>query len=257
MMIAAILVLGGVCCAHGETTTAADKTGPHTVMWGGLLSDTVVQGHVDYRSMKRRGNELDSYLAFLADVDVEKLTRNEELAFWINAYNAFTVKLILEHYPVKTIRDIPRPWKSKRWLVGGTKRSLDEMEHTFLREKLQEPRIHFAIVCASIGCPDLWNRAYTAERIETQLDAAARRFVQSDRHVRTTTRKGLFGRRVRVLEVSSIFKWFEDDFTRGETQRVAEYVARYATKATRDVIAAAGDRLETEYVPYDWGLNGR
>lgn len=255
-MICTTLALGLFCT--GLPARAADVAGDmHELLWGKLLAGTVVEGSVNYRAFKERVSELDSYLAILNAADAGSMSREEQLALWINAYNAYTIKLIVENYPLRGIREIADPWKQKRWKVGGKSYSLDEMEHRFLRDELKEPRIHFAIVCASIGCPDLWNRPYTAKGIDEQLDAAARRFMQSSKHVQTANRKGLLGREIPVLKVSAIFRWFKGDFVSEKTRRLADYVQRYATPEVQAFIEKADSRLEIDYLPYDWGLNGK
>ena len=164
--------------------TPVTRADPHAA-WNALLGERVKDGVVDYAGLHKDPARLDAYLATLAATDPSDYAREDQLAYWINAYNAFTIRLILDHYPTASIRDVSRPWKRKQWNAGGTIYSLDHIEHTILRKQFKEPRIHFAIVCASIGCPDLQPRAFTGPGIETQLEQAARHFMQSPKHVRT------------------------------------------------------------------------
>lgn len=139
-------------------------------LWDGLLQKNVSNyGVVDYKQFKKDYKKLRDYIEKLslirADNNFMARSKSEKLAYWINAYNALTIDLILRHYPVKSIKDINNPWKQRLWTLGGTPIDLDEIEHQILR-KMNEPRIHFAIVCASVSCPKLQNQAYTASNIE-------------------------------------------------------------------------------------------
>ncbi len=177
------------------------------------------------------------------------------MALWINAYNAFTIKLILDRYPeIKSIKDIPRRWKLKRWLVGDRRYSLDEIEHEILRKRFEEPRIHFAIVCASISCPDLASEAYVGDRVEAQLDRATRRFLANpDKGFRTGFRRPESRERPEV-HISSIFKWFKKDFERDGS--VLDFIGPYISAPERTFVAEHGDRLKVRHLDYDWALNG-
>ena len=139
--------------------TAGGTPGLHAT-WDKLLHKYVKDGRVDYNGFSRDIKVLDGYLEKLEKEDTSGYSPEEKLAFWINAYNAFTVKLILNHYPIKSIRKISNPWGQRIWKAAGQILSLDYIEHKILRREFKEPRIHFAIVCASIGCPDLQNAAF-------------------------------------------------------------------------------------------------
>lgn len=193
---------------------------------------------MDYGALAK-DPRLAQYLAQLsAAKDVNTWSRNERLAFWINAYNAFTIELILKNPGVKSIKDIDSPWKKKFFSLNGELTNLDQVEHKELREKLGDERIHFAIVCASFSCPQLWNKAFTAEGLDKQLDDAARRFINDPQ------RNDLSGTKLRV---SRIFDWFEGDFTKKGT--LVAYLARYAE---RPIPANA----TVDHLDYDWSLNG-
>ena len=238
------------------STAALAAPGLHDA-WDALLKERVKDGVVDYAGIHADAAALDGYLATLAKTDPASFTREETLAYWINAYNAFTVRLILDHYPLGSIRDISRPWKRDAWTAGGRVYSLDHIEHKILREQLKEPRIHFAIVCASIGCPNLHSWAFTGTDVEAQLDKAARLFMQSPKHVRVETAKDWLGRPKKTLHLSKIFTWFKGDFTKGGTQTVPEFVASYATDEVRAFIKKAGPGVGTDALSYDWKLNGK
>lgn len=225
-----------------------------------LLRSYVVDGEVDYAGLATDQKRLGTYLDSLSAADVLARDRDEQLALWINAYNAFTLQLILDHYPgIASIKDIPRAsrWKDVRWNVGGTLYSLDQIEHEILRPRFGDPRIHFAIVCASVSCPDLREEAYTSGRLETQLDVATRGFLSDPRKgARTEIRDGLIWGKRRILWLSSLFDWFEEDFIR-DGRSVIDYVAPLLDDEDRRFVEDHREDLELQYMDYDWGLNGR
>jgi len=206
--------------------------------WSALLSQYVDEkGLVDYRGFFKARTELDKYLEQLAvHVPEESAGRNEKLAYYINLYNAATVKLILDHYPVKSIKDIKDPWGQKWVQVGKSRLSLGQIEHDILR-KMKEPRIHFAINCASYSCPKLWNRAYTATGLDQQLQLATREFIRDPAHNRISGD---------TVELSMIFRWYKGDFT--EDGGLLSYIAPYS-----DIKPDPGARIS--YKDYNWNLN--
>jgi len=170
-------------------------------------------------------------------------TEEEQLAYWINVYNAFTVKLILNHYPLNSIKDISdglpminSPWDIKFFKIGTLPMDLNTVEHQILRKQFEEPRIHFAINCASISCPRLREEAFVAEQLELQLEDQTQDFIHdiSKNIINEST-----------TELSSIFNWFQGDFTKEGT--LLEFIGRYnpELKQTNDI----------QYLEYDWGLN--
>ncbi|HKB16913.1 MAG TPA: DUF547 domain-containing protein, partial [Planctomycetota bacterium] len=227
------------------------------VGWDQALREFVKEGLVDYAGFKARDGSLRGYLEGLASIPADKfdaLPRAERLAYWINAYNAFTVRLILDHYPVKSIKDIGglfrSPFKKEFIALPNLRRellSLDDIEHGILRPQFADPRVHFAIVCASKGCPPLRSEAYRAEVLETQLDDQARRFLADPGKNRVDVE-------AKTLHLSPIFKWFREDFEKSAGS-VPKFVARFLGPKTA---AAIGDGVgwEIEYTDYDWTLNG-
>jgi hypothetical protein len=231
--------------------------------WDRLLKAHVVpiQGgvstQVDYAGMARERAALEAYLDGLSTVrtsDFETWPKPERLAFLINAYNAWTVELILTAWPdLESIRDlgglIRTPWKKSFIPLLGEVRSLDDLEHGMIRAKgaYDEPRIHFAVNCASIGCPALRAEAYDAARLDSQLEDATRRFL-ADR-----SRNRLENGR---LAVSSIFKWYGGDFTRAGG--VPGFLAAYADPlglSAADAEALRANAIPIDYLDYDWRLN--
>lgn len=197
---------------------------------------------------------LNAYVASLEQDHPSRLARAERLAYWINLYNAVTLQIILENYPVRSIRDIrsrtfdPRgligPWRTERVTVEGRRLTLDQIENTILRREFNEPRIHYAINCASIGCPNLEARAWRAETIDADLDEAARGYVNHARGVSVDPR----GR----VSASRIYQWFAADFG-GGAAGVLTHVRRYASPELRARLANATSI--SDYA-YDWSLNG-
>lgn len=248
LMAFAIYFAGPTMLSAGEPASLHDG-------WDSILGTHVSDdGLVNYKALLKNPGPLNAYLDVLAKTKASSLSREGKLAYWINAYNAFTVKLILDNYPTTSIRKISKPWKQKVWLAGGTKMSLDEIEHEILRKAFKEPRIHFAIVCASIGCPDLWNRAYTEKAIEKELASAARKFLRSRKHLRVAEETSFVGKRTTVLRVSSIFKWFKKDFVVNGKPDIAAFVASYVDSKTAAAIKAA-ENPKVKFLSYDWNLN--
>ena len=252
--------------AAPEAAQAAPEAGPDAdhpgdalhAPFDALLRAHVRDGRVDYEALGKRRDALQSYLDALARVDLAALDGPAAKALWINAYNAATLALILERLPgLGSIKDIPsnQRWKAVRWTVGGRKVSLDAMEHEWLRP-MGDARIHFAIVCASRGCPDLAGKAYLPGRLDAQLDAAARRFLADPfKGLDTGDDEGFFGTD-HELRLSPIFKWFQADFVR-DAGSVVDYVLRYAEPADVAYLREHRDDLDVEWLDYDWSLNGR
>ncbi len=218
-----------------------------------LLKGFVKDGWVDYACFQTHEAELDRYLQSLATTNPASLSEKEQLALWINAYNAYTIKLILTRYPdLRSIRDIPRRWKIREWSVGGDNYSLDDIEHEILRREFDEPRIHFAIVCASVSCPQLAAEAFEASRLDEQLDTAARRFLaDSVRGFRIETAAD--DRRRSEIRISSIFKWFRKDFERQGS--VVDYIRPFLTVENDALLGNRSDNVRVRHLDYDWSLN--
>jgi hypothetical protein len=215
---------------------------------------------VNYAALRAAPEELEQYLEALSAVEAvafKRWPKQAQLAFLINAYNAFTLKLIVDHYPLDSIRDIgsfwQSPWKRPFFSLLGEQMHLDQVEHEIIREpgRYDEPRIHFAVNCASIGCPALRPEPFTAAALEDQLEDGTRRFLGDAS--RNRYREG-------SLEVSSIFKWYRKDFERGwrGADSLSGFLFLYA-----DALAMppevreqlTGDTLRIHFLDYDWNLN--
>lgn len=210
------------------------------------------KGDVRYETLKAQvDSTLTPYLQKLAEADLAPLDRDERLALWINAYNAYTLKLIVDHYPVTNIRNIEGPSEESTPFqrpvgpVADTGRTLDEIEHEIIRDRFNEPRIHFALVCAAKSCPQLRREAYTGPRLNAQLDDQARRFLHAERKNRIPAEDG-------TVALSRILKWYGSDF--GPTpEAVQRKLAPYFEGRVRDSLRKGG--YEIRFLPYDWTLN--
>ncbi len=249
---------GSIDAVFASSDTASQKIVDHSA-WDRLLKAYVRPAEdglnrVDYRRFKAEGHApLKAYVRALEAVDVAKLARPEQFAFWSNLYNARTVDIVLDHYPVRSIRDINLggglfavvtggPWKAKVVKVNGQSLSLDEIEHTILRGVFKDHRVHFAVNCASVGCPNLAGEALTGAKLDAQLEAGGRAFVNSSRGLKLVDGK---------LTVSNIFTWFKEDF--GSTdEKVIDHLRRYASPELLQRLNGV-TRIADGF--YDWRLN--
>lgn len=238
--------------AHDAGSTATIDHGA----WAAFLdSYLVVRGNganlVRYAAVSEAdGRKLDAYLDQLAGIQISAYSRPVQFAYWVNLYNALTVDVVLDHYPVDSIRDIDispgwfasGPWGAELITVEGAALSLNDIEHRILRPIWQDPRIHYAVNCASIGCPDLRAAPYTAETLDQQLDAAARAYVNDSRGAEVVNGD---------LTVSKIYTWYQADFEDSDAG-VIRHLKRYADadlKAALEGVSAIADSR------YDWSLN--
>lgn len=207
-------------------------------------------GRVDYAGFKSDEAKLDAYLKTIAEVDMKELGGDEQHALLINAYNAYTVKLILENYPIDSIRDTSDPWGSERYVVGSHRLSLDNIEHNLIRPIFKDPRIHFAVNCAAKDCPPLRPFAYTGAKLDDQLDEATRAVLSSSRFVRVESDR---------LHVTKLFDWYGDDFVnkefKGHASNAARYIARYTSTEVREFIESKDNDPTIRFLDYDWSLN--
>ena len=255
--MSAIACLAASPARAGDATSGQPFDHEHAA-WTRLLQRFVRDGLVDYRGLKTEAaGALDAYLRDLASVtpaQYDTWTRNEQLAFWINAYNAYAIRLVLDHHPLRSIRSIgllPGAAFRKSFIpmepLRRRKLALDTIEHDILRGEFHEPRIHFAIVCASRSCPILRDEAYRGSELESQLDDAARRFVGDPRRNR-------FNAATRTFHASSIFMWFHEDFERSAGS-LSSFLARYADEPAAGALRAGDVRID--HLDYDWSLNER
>lgn len=208
-------------------------------LWNALLKKYVsASGKVNYKGFINDKVALQSYLDLLSEkIPANDWSKNAKLAYWINVYNAFTVKLIVDNYPLKSINDINNPWKTKFFSLQGKKYSLEEVENDILR-KMNEPRIHFAINCASFSCPNLLNQAYTSSKLESQLQTVTKSFINDTTKNKITSNE---------IKISEIFNWYAADFKTSNTS-IIDYLNKFST-------IKIDDNAKVSFMNYDWSLN--
>ena len=233
-----------------------------------VIREFVQQPYVDYSALKKGRAALDASIDAFAQpsaVEEQAWPRDERLAFWINAYNAFTLRAIVDHYPIKgswlslqprnSIRQIDGVWTTIAWQAAGRRVTLDDIEHKILRAEFKEPRIHFAINCASISCPPLPPEPYLAPTLNAQLDQAARRYLASAEGLRVDGE---------TLRVSSILKWYGEDFVeqfagsapvgRDPIERaIRGVIIRFGPPEAATLARRAAARIR--FLDYNWSLN--
>lgn len=211
---------------------------PDHSAWNTLLVKYVnTKGDVNYAGFKADKAKLNAYLKTLADHPVQSgWSRNQKLAYWINAYNAFTVKLIVDNYPTSSITKLKggKPWDVKWIKLGNKTYSLNNIENDIIRPQFKEPRIHFAVNCAADSCPPLWNRAWTANNLESALAKRTRLFINDPAYNKISAKK---------VQVSKIFEWYKGDF--GE---LIAYLNKYSTSKIQS-------NAKVEFLEYNWDLN--
>lgn len=227
-----------IILALSASLSAPLSTAPDHSAWDELLQKHVSEdGAVDYKGFKKDRKALQAYLDKLAARHpMDSWSRDEKLVYWVNAYNAFTVKLILDHYPVKSIKDIHNgnPWDVKWIELGKRTYSLNQIEHDVIRPHYAEPRIHFAVNCAAKSCPPLLNRAFTVEHLEAYLEQQTKSFINNEAYNKVQPN---------ALKLSQIFNWYGEDF--GD---VAAYVDQYTPTSVKP-----GAKIT--FMDYNWALN--
>lgn len=257
-LIAAIpaTLLLGACGSRGFegegfVADAASNDAINHSAWNSLLSEYVSEGsdgvnRVAYTRMKAEAQDkLLEYLAVMQAVEIEQYGADEQFAFWVNLYNAATVSVILANLPLASIRDIgllgAGPWGDKAVTVAGRELSLDNIEHDILRPTFKDVRIHYAVNCASFGCPNLARAAYTGATLEAMLETAARAYINHPR--------GFGGEPGRVT-ASSIYDWYRDDW--GSVAAVLDHARKYAAGPTAELLEGVSTIASYDY---DWSLN--
>ncbi len=228
------------------TSTNTDHTSPDQKMiqidfshvYGDILKNFVSSaGNVDYKSIKTTREMLrQATMHFEENPPQSSWSKNEKLAYWINAYNLYTIELIVDNYPVKSIKDIAggKPWDKKFIQLDGRTLSLNDIENGIIRKDFDEPRIHFAVNCASISCPKLLNKPYTAANLNAQLEAQTKRFI-NDRAMNTLSENS--------IEISNIFDWYRSDFG-----NVISFLNKYSE-------IKISPNAKISYKDYNWNLN--
>ena len=246
-----ITLLTAFTCTNSNTTTYnTTNAAPvdHSIFDKLLKKYVNDKGLVNYKGIKSEVKVLDQYLDMLSkNPPASSWSKNEQMAYWINAYNAFTIKDVVKHYPIESIKDIgskiqipfvTTPWAEKFFTIGGEKMSLDNIEHGTLRKKYNDPRIHFSLVCASISCPRLRNEAYTADKLEAQLNDQGNDFLNNPAKNKINKDES---------KLSKYFDWYKGDWKEGN-QSVVKWVNKYSTTKITD-------NTKIDYMDYNWNLN--
>ncbi|RLJ61555.1 uncharacterized protein DUF547 [Lacinutrix venerupis] len=224
-----------------KTTQAKNTTATQTIdhsQFDALLKKYVAKnGDVDYKGFKKDSDKLNSYVSYLEhQIPSKNWSVETQLAYFINVYNANTIKLIIDNYPTESIKDINKPWLENRFKIGENEFSLAGLENGILR-KMNEPRIHFAINCASASCPKLLDVAYTEANVMQLMERATKEFINNNSKNEIASDK---------IKISEIFKWYKGDFTTNGS--VIDYINKYS-----DTKINANTNLD--YLDYDWSLN--
>lgn len=221
-----------------EIVTVPSLVFPDHNSFGSLLASQVTpDGKVNYAGFKANRNALRNYISDLSEhMPTDDWSQNDKLAYWMNAYNAMTIDLILRHMPLESIKDIKDPWDQRFWKLGSKYYNLNEIEHQILR-KMGDARIHFGINCASFSCPPLLNEAFTADKVDEQLDLLSRKFVNDTKRNTITANS---------IEVSKIFTWFAKDFkTDGN---LIDFLNKYSE-------VQIASNAKKRFKDYNWDLN--
>ena len=245
--------LAGPPAVQMEESYPTDADGPsvdHSAFNELLQKHVDADGWVDYAGFKADSEALDNYIASLGEAPINELGRNQRLATLINAYNACTIRLILDHQPLKSINDIPKEkrWDAKRWKLGSNTYSLTQIEHERIRPHFKEARIHFAVVCAAVGCPPLRSEVYAADRLDQQLQEQAQ-YVHDHK-----TWFQFTGGEEATVKLTKLYQWYSGDFT-----QAAETELKYAAKYSKELESYLDDEENSapkqEWLEYDWTLN--
>ncbi|RMD85245.1 MAG: DUF547 domain-containing protein [Candidatus Dadabacteria bacterium] len=265
------ILLIAVCICEEYASGLTNETFFDHSLFNRFLGRFVVAGRVNYAGAKIESSDLNTYLLKIASEPKSKvfsMKEPEQIAFYINAYNAITIKTILDHYPIhgsllnflypqNSIRQIKNAWSEKH-TVHGEPLSLDDIEHNILRKKYREPRIHLALVCAAMSCPPIRNEAYRGELLDKQLNDQATKFLNSPYGTR-------YDAASKTLYISSIFKWYGDDFVGAyknsldlkgyppKETAVLNFIYRFLKEPIQKAIISS--KVKVKYLKYDWTLN--
>ena len=232
----------------GQSVPLSSEAPQHALFDEVLQARVNAEGQVDYAGLKASPEKLETYLDRLASADLAALSYYEQLAFWLNAYNALVIKGVVDRYPTTSVRSV-KPFGGffyrLKFQVAGKPYTLNEIEHDVIRAEFVDARVHFALVCASAGCPTLENRAFFADTLEERLETATFNFVANPEKVRLE-------RSERRLYLSKIFKWYAADFTEGYAG-VTDFLADYLPSDDAEFLET--EDIELHYLDYDWTLN--
>ena len=237
-----LLIFGLLIIGYGCMTTETNAQDHQE--WDRLLQKHVsLDGVVDYEGFKKDRTQLDKYLKQLSGTSVKKLSAKGQKVFWINAYNGYTVQLILDNYPLKSIMDLKfkgkDAWSYPFIQIDGKTYTLNNIEHDILRKEFPDPRIHFAVNCASASCPKLANKAFEVGNIDSLMDTLTKAYVNDKSQNKLSANS---------VKISEIFKWYQEDFVKSGT--LIDFLNKYST-------TKINKNAKVEYLPYDWSLNNK
>lgn len=272
-VLVSALAVATIVCSYTLGADVDDKAFSYDDYAAVLKTYVDKMGMVNYKQLKAHREKLDAFARAISELDTktyEKWSKEDKVAFWINAYNGLTLKVIIDNYPIKSsffksiyypknsIRQIPGVWDKKKFKVMGKDMSLEHIEHVILRKQFDEPGIHVALVCAAMGCPPLRDEPYLGNRLEEQFEKQTKRFLANPE-------KFMIDRKTGQVHLSPIFKWFGHDFTNkyglakklpglseNETA-VINFLSRHLDKDDRDYLMKGNFRIR--YSKYDWSLN--
>lgn len=265
LVLTGALLLTGALSAPLQPGSTTDGSFDHThKAWTEILEGALKDGLVDYKTLREEPKALDAYLAQLESTTPahhERWTKNERYAFWINAYNAYTIQLIRDEGPTKSIKKLgglfSTPWEKKFIPLEefdpekkGKKLMLDEIEHDILRPTFKDGRVHAAVNCASMGCPPLRAEAYRGEDLDEQLDDQVAQWLADEDRNQVRPKDG----RIRV---SKIFDWFDEDFGKSDPKVVRWIADHVADEELAKTLRAQAGKLKIKYLDYDWGINAQ
>ena len=277
-LLAAALLAAG-CTTIAPVENMAPSSAPAPVFTHELLGDVLNRyvddaGRVNYTALRRDPAELERYYCLVSLYSPESHpelfpTEQSRLAYWINGYNAAVLKTVLHHYPISSVSDVEPPFflffmpqnsgffYFQRPIFGGESTSLYDLEKDIIRKRFGEPRIHFALNCASGGCPHLPNTAFSSEHLEEELDRETRKFLAEERNLRIAHEE-------QAIYLSSLLSWYEEDYLDwyrreflGSEPGILDYVRLYLTESRAQEIARLADSYQIRFTPYDWRLNER
>ncbi len=212
-------------------------------------------GMLDYKNLKNNSKIFDLFIKQILNLkknDYNKFTKKEKLAFWLNTYNALTIKIILNNFPLKSIMDLKDPFNKIKFRVLGSHVSLNNIENNIIRKYFKEPRIHMALVCAAIGCPTLRNEPFIAKKLDFQLKNQTKKFLSSKKNFKIDKNKN-------IIYVSSIFKWYSTDFiikNKSLEESLMIFISKYIDKKQLKVLnTLVKIKFKVKYLYYNWKLN--
>ena len=238
------IIISTLLIATSVLTISANELNQRQLLLDQTLKQFVKDGHVDYQGIKAKPSLLKKYLLLTGEVsesDFQAFSDKEQLAFLINLYNASTLQLIVDHYPIESIRKIGNavkgPWSQPIVKLHGKLITLNQLEHDIIRKRYKEPRIHMALVCAAKSCPPLRSEIYTAEKLDAQLDDQSNKFLLSPSGLVINRTKGR-------AKISKIFKWYKKDFP-----ELTKFIEKHSGKSL--------EGLKIRYLDYNWALNSK